>query len=258
MRASAWRSRHKRSWDRSSSCSMPMRQRQARRAERGSGRRAGAVRRDRRPVMMTARSASRHRLRHVVDDRLREAEEPAGNGGLQPLCELLDEIGLELAARPGVVRPQRDEQLIAIRSVWIRAVVVPPGLRGHFPHLGGLLDEAPNLTGELRRLGERDAGGKFARIQITPSSSCGRNSDRAASRGRTPPRPTPAAVHTHRIGDRPPERALVALITRSGPDSPSRRRAGRGRSRAPGSRHGAASIRRARSDGGAIGVNRRR
>jgi len=97
---------------------------------------------------------ARHRLGDVVDDRLGEAEEAAGNGRLEALRQLVDQIRLRLAARPRVVRRQRDEQLIAVRSIRVRPIIVPARLRRDLSYFRRLLDQPANLARQVGRFGE--------------------------------------------------------------------------------------------------------
>ena len=83
-----------------------------------------------------------HRLGDVVDDRLREAEEAARDLAAQPRRQLLDRSAFRFPRWPRVVRRQGDEELVAIRSVRIRPVVVAAGLRRDLLHLGRLLARA--------------------------------------------------------------------------------------------------------------------
>src|SRR4029453_13123236 len=69
------------------------------------------------PSMTTARPAEEPGgdFGRRIDDGLREVEGRPGDRGLQPARQLVDEIGLGLAAWPHVIRREIEQELVAVR-----------------------------------------------------------------------------------------------------------------------------------------------
>ena len=111
-----------------------------------------------------------------VDDRLGEAEGHAGHVGSQAGSQLLDQVRLGPSPGPGSIGFQGHQKLVAIRPERLGVRILPSGLRADQADFRRLADQLADAAATSADCSMATPGGRVARIQITPSSSCGRNS----------------------------------------------------------------------------------